>query len=133
MARRKDRMGDLGELQLLVLDALTELGEGTVYDVLARLGEGHRPRYTTVLTVLRALEEKGLATHQARGRAHLFRPTPEAAQVRQRLLGHLLTRAFGGSPRALVATLLDADEVTPEVLQELRALLAAREVDGDDD
>jgi BlaI family penicillinase repressor len=133
MARRRDRMGDVGELQLLVLDALTELGEGTVYDVLARLGEGHRPRYTTVLTVLRALEEKGLVTHQAQGRAHLFRPTTEAAQVRQRLLGHLLTRAFGDSPQALVATLLDVDQVTPEVLRELKALIAAREADSDDD
>jgi hypothetical protein len=53
--------------------------------------------------------------------------------VRRLLLGHVLARAFGGSPQALVATLLDVDQVTPEVLRELKALIAAREADRDDD
>ena len=131
--RRSDRMGDMGELQLRVLDALALLGEGTVYDVLGSFGEGERPRYTTALTVLRTLEDKGLATHRMRGRAHVFRPTAEAGRVRRRVLGEVLERAFGGSPKALVATLLDVDAVTPEVLLELKALISSREADGDGD
>ena len=131
--RRSDRMADIGERQLRVLDTLAQLGEGTVYDVLDCFGKRERPRYTTVLTVLRALEEKGLATHTMRGRAHIFRPTAEGGCVRRRVLGDVLDRAFGGSPQALVAALLDVDAVTPAVLGELKALIAAREADGDGD
>ena len=131
--RRSDRMADIGELQLPVLDALAQLGEGTVYDVLDAFPRRECPRYTTALTVLRTLEEKGLATHTMRGRAHLFRPTDEAGRVRRRVLGDVLDRAFGGSPQALVAALLDVDAVTPDVLQQLKALIAAREADADGD
>jgi BlaI family transcriptional regulator, penicillinase repressor len=131
--RRSDRMAGIGELQLRVLDVLGQLGEGTVYDVLEAFGKRERPRYTTVLTVLRTLEEKGLAAHSLRGRSHVFRPTEQAGRVRGRVLGDVLDRAFGGSPQALVAALLDVDAVTPEVLGELRALIAAKEGNANGD
>jgi BlaI family penicillinase repressor len=118
---------DMGELQLEVLDRLTQLGEGTVYDVLDRFDDTQRPRYTTVLTVLRNLERKGLVAHRKQDRAYMFRPTDEAGGVRRRILRSVLDRVFGGSPRAMVAALLDVEDATPETLQELKALIAERE------
>ena len=94
---------------------------------MARFPEAERPRYTTVLTVLRGLERKGLAGHRAQGRQHVFRPTVGLAEIKQGLAQDLLTRVFRGSPRDLVATLFDANAVTPEIAQELKALLAERE------
>ena len=129
---RSNRVADMGELQLQVLDYLTKSGEATVHEVLERFPERERPRYTTVLTVLRALEDKGLATHQKQKRAYIFRPTGEATRVRGQLLREVLDRVFGGSPRDLVATLLDIEAVTPEVLRELRRLIAESEVEGDE-
>ena len=120
---RRNRIAELGELQLATLDALKAIGEGTIYDVLERFPERGRPRYTTVLTVLRGLEEKGLVTHRTEGRTYIFRPTERAAQVRGRLISDVVERVFGGSPTNLVAALLDTEAVTPEVLAELRALL----------
>ncbi len=120
---RRNRIAELGELQLATLDALKAIGEGTIYDVLECFPETQRPRYTTVLTVLRGLEEKGLATHRTEGRAYVFRPTAQAGQVRGKLLSDVVERVFGGSPTDLVAALLNTDAVTPEVLAELRALL----------
>lgn len=123
---RSNRLAGLGELQLAVLDHLARLGEGTVYDLQSRFSAAKRPRYTTLLTVLRALEEKGLVAHAKRGRRHVFRPCADPQQVRTGVLREVLERVFGGSPRQLVSALLDAEEVTPEVMAELRALLAGK-------
>jgi len=129
---RSNRMTGLGELQLQVLDILDRLEEGSVYDVLDAFPGAECPRYTTVLTVLRSLEKQSLVSHTTRDRSHVFRPTAASGQVRQRLLGDLLQRVFGGSPRDLVAALLDGDAVTPEALAELKRLIAQREVGSDD-
>jgi BlaI family penicillinase repressor len=130
--RRSDRLTDLGELQLDVLDALGRIGEGTVYDVLDEFPEPTRPRYTTVLTVLRSLEKKGLVTHRTLDRAYIFRPLKAPEEVRGRMLGDLVERVFGGSPARLVATLLHAEDVTPEALAEMKRLIAKHERgDGD--
>ena len=120
---RRNRITGMGELQLAVVDALIELGEGTVYDVLDQFPESERPRYNTVMTVLRALEHKGLARHDTQDRAFVFRPTAEAYRVREGVLRDVVDRVFGGSPTRLMATLLREESVTPEVLDELREML----------
>jgi len=130
--QRSDRLTDLGELQLRVLEALNRVGEGTVYDVLDEFPQAERPRYTTVLTVLRSLEKRGLAAHRTEGRTYHFSPRVGPTQVRTRVLRDVLERVFRGSHRELVASLLDADSVTPEVLAELKGLIAEREARGHD-
>ena len=130
---RSNRITGMGELQLDVLDKLCRLGEATVYDVLDEFPARQRPRYTTVLTVLRNLEQKGLATHRARDRTYVFRPTDGATEVRSRMLEDVLERVFGGSPKDLMAAFLDVDAVTPDVLRQLKALIAKREAMEADD
>ena len=129
---RSNRITGMGELQLQVFDILYELGEGTVYEVQDKFPEAERPRYTTVLTVLRSLEKKGLAAHHTEDRTYIFRPTVSSSEVRRGLLEEVLARAFDGSPRDLVAALLDVDAVTPEVLGEVRALIMSSEVADND-
>ncbi|MGC9320489.1 MAG: BlaI/MecI/CopY family transcriptional regulator [Armatimonadota bacterium] len=129
---RSNRITGVGELQLEVLDILMELGEGTVYDVLDQFPEDERPRYNTVMTVLRTLEDKGLAQHRTEGRAFVFRPTGQGQRVRERVLRDVLDRVFGSSPLRLMSTLLNSDAVAPEEMEELRALLERQEVSEDD-
>ena len=124
---RKNRLTDMGELQLLVLDALVECGTATVQTIVDHFDEARRPRYTTVLTVLRTLEQKGLATHVTKDRTYHYTPTARAAAVRGNVLQEVLDKVFKGSPRDLVATLLDTEAVTPEVLQELKRLITKSE------
>jgi predicted transcriptional regulator len=128
---RSNRISDVGELQLEVLDILDRIGEGTVYDVLDQFPEADRPKYNTINTVLRTLEQKGLAVHHAVDRAFVYRPVVEPGHVRGRVLGDVVQRVFGGSPTSLFATLVDTQAVTPEVLRELRALLDAQEAPDD--
>jgi len=124
---RKNRLTDLGELQLQVLDKLIASGSATVQTIADQFDEAHRPRYTTILTVLRTLEQKGLATHVMKGRTYHYAPTAQADGVRGSVLREVLDKVFGGSPRHLVATLMDTDVVTPAVLEELKKLIADSE------
>ena len=124
---RMNRLTDLGELQLQVLDILMGCGTATVQSLVDRFPESGRPRYTTVLTVLRTLEGKGLVTHTTQDRTFHYTPTPHAPAIRGQVLREVLDRVFGGSPSALVATLLDTGAVTPQVLQELKGLIQESE------
>jgi predicted transcriptional regulator len=130
---RNNRLADLGELQLHMLERLAEVGEGTVYDLLEAFPPEERPRYTTAATVLKALEKKGLAAHRVLGRQYIYRGVVNLAEVKRGVVRDLLARVFRGSPRDLVATLFDAETVTPEIAAELRALLSEHEGGRDHD
>src|SRR5215472_15977538 len=60
------------DAELLILDALWELGEGTVEDVVNRSPSNPRANYKTVQTLLRIMENKGFVKHTTRGRAFVF-------------------------------------------------------------
>lgn len=126
MRRRKDRMAGLGELQLQVLEKLSELGEANVYQVQEAFEEGERPRYTTLATVLRSLEKKGLAEHRTEDRTYIYRAACEVSEVRRSIVSEILGRAFGGSPAAMVSALLDVDSVTDRELDEVRRMIEER-------
>ena len=127
---RSNRIAGMGELQLEVFERLAELGEATVYDILEAFPKRRRPKYTTVLTVLRTLGEKGLATHRTEDRTYIHSPVVSAGEVRRQLLRDVMDRVFGGSPKRLMAALLDDETVTPEVMAELRTLLTESDEGG---
>lgn len=109
------------------MDALWELGSGSIREVHENLPEKKRPAYTTVQTIIRRLEEKG-AVRQTRqvGNAHIFEPTFTRDAWRRRLIDDLLD-LFGGSARPLMAHLAEAGKLTLEDVKELESMLAERE------
>lgn len=110
--------------ELDVMGVLWAQGSATVAEVRDRLVDDLA--YTTVLTVLRTLEEKGHVTHVEEGRAHRYSPTVQEAEARSSALKVLVKRVFGGSPTALVAHLVDEDEVSRSDLRRMRKLLSER-------
>ena len=130
---RRNRLTELGELQMQVLEILWELEEGTVYEVQEQFPEPDRPKYTTLLTVLRSLEQKGLATHRTEEQTYVFQPQVQRQDLQRNILHDVLGRVFSGSLQDMVAALLDTKEATPEVLAEMKALIAAREEEVEDE
>jgi predicted transcriptional regulator len=122
---------DLGDLQLRFLRALCTIGEGTVYDLLEALPEEERTAYTTVLTVMRSLEKRGLVTHTTRDRSYVYQPLQSPEEVQCGLLGRMVERVFGGSTQLLVARLLEQESLSREELEDLQQLIAekARELE----
>ncbi len=123
------RVSDLGELQLAVLNILWSCGEATVHDVLAAFPPERKLAYTTILTVLRNLEKRGLVTHEATAGTRMFRyrPLVTAEETRAEILRDLIERLFDGSPARLVSHLLAMDGLNRAELREIREAVKARE------
>ena len=132
-ARRKARITEIGELQLQVLDILARLGEANIYQILDEIPEAERPHYSTVAAALRGLEARGLAKHHAVEHQYVFEPTVQPAEVRRGVLRDVVAHVFGGSRRQLVRALLQGEDITPELLEELKAEIVAREAESDVD
>jgi predicted transcriptional regulator len=87
------------------MDAVHQLGEGSVSDVLQRLADP--PTYSTVRTMLRMLEGKGYLRHRRDGIKYVYRPTEATEKARRSALLHLLNTFFAGSAGDAIATILD--------------------------
>jgi predicted transcriptional regulator len=110
--------------ELDVMSVLWERGPSTVAEVRKALDD--TLAYTTVLTVLRILEEKGHVAHTTEGRAHRYRPLVERAAAGGSALKRVTQRLFGGSPELLLTRLVEDEELTHEELERMRDLLALR-------
>lgn len=112
------------ERELDVMVVLWERGSGTVGEVRDALPDDFAR--TTVLTVLRTLEEKGHVTHTAEGKAHRYRPAvaPEAAG--RSALRRLLDTMFFGAPERLLTQLVSDRRIDRAKLRQLRDVLDER-------
>jgi predicted transcriptional regulator len=116
----------LTPVELELMQLVWRLGEVSVADVLAALPPERALAYTSVSTVLRILEQKGVVRSRKQGRGHLYsavlpREAYEAQSVR-----HLVDTLFEGTPSALVARLVEAVPLAPEEVEQIRKLLKAK-------
>jgi BlaI family transcriptional regulator, penicillinase repressor len=122
MARPKEEQPTAGELE--VLKVLWDRGPSTVRDVMEVLN-AERPRaYTSVMSLMNVMADKGLLIREPQGRAFVYRPTDERERTRGRMVGDLLGRVFDGSARELVAHLLDETRPSARELEEIRKAIA---------
>ena len=110
--------------ELDVMAVLWERGDATVAEVQERLPD--ELAYTTVLTVLRTLEEKGHVGHREEGRAHRYHPLVERKEAGATALGRLIDRVFGGSSELLLTQLVSERELSEGELERMRRLLDER-------
>jgi len=122
MARPKEEQPTSGELE--VLKVLWDRGPSTVRDVMDVL-HAERPRaYTSVMSLMNVMADKGLLVRVPQGRAFVYRPKVERERTLRRMVGDLLGRAFEGSAHELVAHLLDQTKPTAAELDEIRRTIA---------
>ena len=120
----------LGDLQIAIMRELWLAGEASVADVHAALAEERGLAPTTIATMLKKMEDKGVVTHRTEGRKFLYRPTVSEADVRRTMVGDLTERLFRGEVTALVSHLLAEHEIDPDELRQLEALLAESREEG---
>jgi len=96
---------DLAPLELECLSVLWPMGEGTVREI-HRAVAASRPRaYTTVLTIMDRLEQKGIVARRKVGRAFHYEPRLSAEEARVKAVEKIVEGFFDGSPQALAAHL----------------------------
>lgn len=115
----------LGDRELDVMGVLWEIGSGTVTEVRDQLPA--ELAYTTVLTILRNLEEKGFVTHEVEGRAHRYSPRIERQAARRSAIGRVVDKLFHGSVEQLVVHLVRERNLTADDLRRIRRTLGDAE------
>lgn len=115
----------LTETELELMGALWQLGEGTVRDVMAKLPFDRDLAYTSVSTILRILEQKGVLATRREGSRHVYVPVLSKAQYEEATLRQLVHTVFA-TPKSLVTRLIDDKSLSAEDLRELKALLDSR-------
>lgn len=110
----------LGDLQLAIMRVLWEQDEATVADVHQTLREERGLALTTIATMLRKMEQKGVVRHRKAGRVLVYRPCVQPDQVHKTMVGDLVERLFGGDPLALVHHLVQEGEIDADELEVLR-------------
>jgi predicted transcriptional regulator len=121
MARKESPI--LTDAELRLMNVLWTRGASTVNDVLEALESDPPLAYSTVLTTLRILEEKGYVAHDKDGRAFVYSPLVPREQAQQSALQSLLSRFFAGSAEQLVHNLLNQEKLNRSELKRLKQMI----------
>lgn len=118
-----ERMSDLGELELEVMQLVWNKGEITAEQVREELT---RPaKESTVRTVLRRLEDKGYVTHTVEGRTFIFRAAEARQEVAARAVKRIVDWFCNGSVEEVLVGMADARMLEPRTLELLAKRIAA--------
>jgi predicted transcriptional regulator len=113
-----------------IMDILYREGQATPRRVLESLPDP--PSYSAVRAMLRVLETKGFARHDAEGKAYVYRPTLSRRRAARPALENVLKTFFDGSTEKTVAALLDISrsELSDEELDRLSRLIEEAREEG---
>ena len=115
----------LGDLQLKIMKVLWRLGHVTVSEVHEQLSK-EQLAYTTVATMLRKMEARGLVRHEEEERRFIYSAAVGEDEVTRSMAGDLLDRLFEGSLSTAVSHLLDTRDISHEELIRLEHLIQQR-------
>ena len=110
----------LGELQAAIMRVLWDEGEATVARVHEVLYPNRKLAPSTVATMLRKMEAKGVVAHRQADRLFIYRPAVDESEVRRGMVDQLVGRLFAGDPMELVHHLIREGDVEWEQLRALR-------------
>jgi BlaI family penicillinase repressor len=125
MPRKKSPI--LTDAELRLMDILWAAGSANTADVLKALPGDDQLAYTTVLTTLRILEDKGYLRHVKDGKSFVYHPVVDRASVRRSTLRHVVSRFFQNSPELLVSNLIADEQLTAKNLKRLKQMIAESE------
>src|SRR5687768_15320116 len=101
-------------------------GPVTVRDVYEAL-RVHRPvAYTTVMTSLKTLEQKGHLKATQQDRANVYRPARPKQQVIREMVREFVDRVFNGAGQPLVVHMLEDDQISESELREITKMLGKK-------
>jgi BlaI family transcriptional regulator, penicillinase repressor len=113
----RPRSESLTDREAEIMDVLWRQGAATADQIRGLLrGEPHD---STVRTLLRVMEQKGLVAHEVKDRTFVYQAKIAQKKAQRKATRGLLDRLFGGSVKALVLQLLDDEKITPEELEQL--------------
>lgn len=122
--------------ELEALKVLWDRGEATVREIADAMNAGplnsggQELAYTTVLSLLQVMEQKGLVDHRRDGKAYVYLPRVERQSTFRQLAGGFLERVFDGAVDEYLVHALESKRLSDQELDQLEAMLAAARARG---
>ena len=113
----------LGGTEMEVLREVWALGHATARQVHDQILTRRRVAYTTVMTVLKNLADKGYLRFEAEGTAYVYTAARPPEEVQATVLSGILDKVFGGSASSLVQALARHEALSPTERDEIRQLI----------
>ena len=119
----KKSLTPLGETEMEILHHVWECGEATVADIHERILNDRKVAYTTIMTVMKNLSEKGYLKYRKDGVTYVYSAAIQPSEVQYSLVDKLVDKVFKGSPLALVQTLVQNEEISEEELNQIKKMI----------
>ena len=123
MSRPKGKSDLLTTVELEFMMVLWREGQGTVREVLDILNEREKRAYTSVATMLKILDDKGYLESVKQDRTFVYSPTIGKEEYERLTLNNISNTLFDGAPTALVARLVDDENISEETMKEIREII----------
>jgi len=114
----------LGELQLKIMQALWDRPDATIAQVRAAVSPDASLAHSTIATMLRKMEARGLIKHRVLDRKFLYRPLVKEDEVARKMSEHFIEGLFEGSLAGMVSHLLKTQDISRQELERLEKLIA---------
>lgn len=126
MPRPKGKSDLLTSVELEFMKVLWRIGKGTVRDVLDILNDREKRAYTSVATTLKVLEDKQFLHSEKQDQSFVYSPAIEKNEYESRILKNISNTVFDGAPTALIARLVDDEDLSEQTIQEIRDIIDTR-------
>ncbi|MBJ7517990.1 MAG: BlaI/MecI/CopY family transcriptional regulator [Stenotrophomonas chelatiphaga] len=103
-----------------ILEVLWKKKEASVREVADELSRSKPVAYTTVLTMFKVLDKKGLVHHRTEGRAFIYSAAISRGEARRQALENLLRSFFNDSPSVLAQHLIEEHDMDADELAALQ-------------
>jgi predicted transcriptional regulator len=115
----RPRSTTLTTQELEIMKVVWGLGKATVREVYEELLERRKVAYTTVMTMMKILEQKGYLLKAEGERAHIYKPARPQRQVIGAMVKEFVNRVFNGSAEPLLLHLVEDNHLTEQDLEEI--------------
>lgn len=122
MATDKSNRLQLTKGEEEVMQVLWELEKGTVNDIIARMPDP-KPKYTTVATFIKILENKEFVRHEAVGKGFVYYPAVAKEEYARTVVGNLLASYFDGSMSNMVSFFSRQEKISMRELDEIMEIV----------
>lgn len=116
----------LTDQELEIMKIVWDRQTATVRDVYEALLERRKVAYTTVMTMMKILEQKGYLNRKQVDRAYVYRPAHPKNRVIGAMVRDFVNRVFNGSAEPLLVHLIADSHLTPNEIEEIRRLIGER-------
>ena len=120
---KRKSLTPLGETEMEVLQHVWRLGHATVAQVQERILQTRKVAYTTIMTVMKKLADKGYLAYEKDGATYVYEPAKSQEEVQQKLISNLVDKAFNGSPLALIQTLVKRENLSDQERDDIMKLI----------